>query len=125
MVPIRLIGESLGFDVLFDQNNEGSIIYIRNMQRMKYNPDEFDDNRFNSIRMVIGNQIIQVSNAKHATEKTITSEVAPVIVNGRTFIPLRILAENMAVQIDWDDATRTVTVTDQFANNVVPKAEWF
>lgn len=125
MIPVRLISESLGFDVLFDQNNEGSIIYIRNMQRMKYNPDEFDDNRLNSIRMVVGNPRIQVSNAKHAKEKTVTSEVAPVIVDGRTFIPLRVFAENMAVQIDWDDASRTVIVTDQFAKNLVPESEWF
>ena len=125
MIPVRLISENLGFEVGFSQNKDTSVISIVNMQRMRYNPNEFDDNRLNSILMTIGNNNIEIRNAKHAVEKTIQSEVAPKIVNGRTFIPLRILAENMAVQIEWDEITRSVIVTDQFKDNIVAKQEWF
>ncbi|MCR4962953.1 MAG: copper amine oxidase N-terminal domain-containing protein [Firmicutes bacterium] len=35
-------------------------------------------------------------------------EVAPIIVDGRTFVPFRALFEAMGAEVDFDDATRTV-----------------
>ena len=125
MIPVRLISENLGFEVGFSQNKDASIVSIANMQRMKGNPNLFDDNRLNLLLMTIGSNNIEVKNAKHAVEKTIQSEVAPKIVNGRTFVPIRILAENMAIQIEWDEITRSVIVTDQYKHYIVPKQEWF
>ena len=36
---------------------------------------------------------------------------APFLADGRTMVPLRIIAEALNAVVDWDDATRTVTVT--------------
>ena len=33
----------------------------------------------------------------------------PVIENGRTLVPLRAIFEALGADVDWDDATRTVT----------------
>ncbi|HOW03182.1 MAG: hypothetical protein KBH94_02185 [Caldisericia bacterium] len=37
--------------------------------------------------------------------------VAPVIVSGRTFLPLRFVTENLGFKVDWDAATQTITLT--------------
>jgi len=39
------------------------------------------------------------------------SGVAPFISEGRTMIPLRIIAEALGAEVDWDSATRTVIIT--------------
>ncbi len=36
--------------------------------------------------------------------------VRPVIISGRTMLPLRFVAESLAAQVDWNPSTRTVTV---------------
>jgi len=37
-------------------------------------------------------------------------EVAPFISQGRTMVPLRIIAESFGAEVDWDNATRTVII---------------
>lgn len=39
------------------------------------------------------------------------SKVVPIIVTGRTFLPLRFVAENLGLRVTWDAVTRTVTIT--------------
>ncbi|MCX5977084.1 MAG: divergent polysaccharide deacetylase family protein [Coprothermobacterota bacterium] len=38
---------------------------------------------------------------------------APFIENGRTWAPLRFVSESLAAQVDWDDATQTITITQR------------
>ena len=40
-----------------------------------------------------------------------------IIENDRTLVPLRFISERLGAQVDWDDATRKVTITD--GNNKV------
>lgn len=40
-----------------------------------------------------------------------TNDVAPVIVNDRTMLPARFVAENLGAEVDWDEEKRLVTVT--------------
>ena len=37
--------------------------------------------------------------------------VAPVIIDGRTFVPVRFVADELGATVAWDDATKTVTIT--------------
>lgn len=41
---------------------------------------------------------------------TISTDVAPFIRNGRTFVPLRAVAEGLGMPVKWDDATSTVYI---------------
>ena len=36
--------------------------------------------------------------------------VAPVIINGRTYVPIRFVADELGAETDWDEATNTVTI---------------
>ncbi len=38
-------------------------------------------------------------------------EVKPIIMNGRTMLPLRFVAENLGCKVGWDPNTRTITIT--------------
>ncbi|HOI25755.1 MAG TPA: copper amine oxidase N-terminal domain-containing protein [Caldisericia bacterium] len=43
--------------------------------------------------------------------KSYTIDAPPVIVNGMTFVPVRFVAEILGAKVDYDAATRTVTIT--------------
>ena len=36
--------------------------------------------------------------------------VAPVIINDRTYVPIRFVADELGAETDWDEATNTVTI---------------
>ncbi len=40
-------------------------------------------------------------------------DVRPIIVNDRTMLPLRFIAESLGCEVDWDPNTRTITITHQ------------
>lgn len=42
----------------------------------------------------------------------VTFDVPPVVLGGRTFVPLRNLAEALNLKVDWEAATQTVYTTD-------------
>jgi len=37
--------------------------------------------------------------------------VVPIIIEGRTMLPIRFVAENLGCKVDWDGATKTITIT--------------
>ena len=55
--------------------------------------------------MTIDDQIATVNG------KTIVLDQAATILNGRTVVPARFIAENLGGKVDWDDPTKTVTIT--------------
>ena len=66
-------------------------------------------------------KIILVINDKTAVVngKAVTNDVAPLIVNGRTYTPARFVAEALGAKVDWNEATRTVTITKDDTNIVL------
>jgi hypothetical protein len=36
--------------------------------------------------------------------------VTPLIINGRTFVPIRFVAENLGCTVDWEPETMTITI---------------
>lgn len=43
----------------------------------------------------------------------VPSDVAPIVVDGRTLVPVRALFESLGATVDWDDTTQTVTATKE------------
>ena len=43
--------------------------------------------------------------------RTVQLDVAPVVMGGRTLVPLRFIAENLGADVRWDERTQTVAVT--------------
>ena len=57
-----------------------------------------------SATLVIGSNVFFVNG------KVVTSDVAPFIQNGRTFLPVRALAEALGAEVEFDAATNKVTI---------------
>lgn len=88
MVPLRFISERIGFDVKYDERLK-QIIIIGNDTR---------------IAMAKNNKNVMVNGKFMALDKP------PTIKNGRTYVPLRAIAEMMGKNVDWDGEKRTVII---------------
>jgi len=51
----------------------------------------------------------------NATKETLISDVAPVIMNDRTMLPIRIIAESIGATVEWDAETKLTTITTRKA----------
>ncbi|GBF75915.1 N-acetylmuramoyl-L-alanine amidase [Paenibacillus sp. 598K] len=88
MIPIRMVTENLGFQVGWDAQNRGVSIAVGSR----------------TINLAVGSKSALVD----GVEKSLL--VAPVLKNGVTGVPLRFVSEQMGMIVDWDDATKTVSV---------------
>ncbi|MBQ7951074.1 MAG: hypothetical protein IJ278_05080 [Clostridia bacterium] len=55
----------------------------------------------------------------YLNENELHSDVAPVIVDGRTLVPVRIISENLKAKVDWNAEAREVTVSKDGTNIVL------
>lgn len=88
LVPIRAIIESFGGEVAWDEDTRAVTLTMA------------DD----SIRLIID------SNTGYLNEVPHTLDTAPAIINDRTMLPLRFVAEGFNLGVAWDNDTRTVSV---------------
>lgn len=58
-----------------------------------------------TVTLYIGSTIMTVNGAN------IIMDAAPYIKAGRTYVPVRYLGEGLAANVEWDEATKTVTIT--------------
>ena len=108
LVPLRAIFEALGAEV--EWNGETRTIFA----------SKFDREIFMEIdktTMFVGDNFA----VTRLTEGTLTDtseikiielDVAPMIVNDRTLVPVRAVAERFNCIVSWDDNTKTVTITE-------------
>lgn len=107
LIPIRVISENLGYKVdWFDSTQIISIGYYGMVKNAK------DDKIFNILRLKVNDTEMTVDNPKAGINNKINLEVAPKIINGRTMVPVRAISENMGWSIEWDENSKTVTVTN-------------
>lgn len=88
VVPIRAIVESMNGTIEWD--NPTQMITIKA--------------RGNTIQMWVGKTDLKINGVSK------TMDVAPVIKNSRTFVPLRFVAENLNSKVDWINSTREVVI---------------
>ena len=65
------------------------------------------DNSINQIILTLGKKDAQVFG------KTKSNDVAPKIVNDRTMLPARFVAENLGAKVEWDGEKELVTITSK------------
>lgn len=85
LAPIRSISESLGALVEWDSDTKTAGISLNNV----------------SVYFTIGEKVMLLND-----EKT-DIDTAAAIINGRTFVPLRVLAEALGLDVKWDDDLKT------------------
>lgn len=87
-VPIRFISESLDFDVEYDYGSKLVSIIKGD----------------NNIELIIGSNIARVDGKK------VKLEVKPFIKEGRTFVPLRFIADGLGEEVVWDARNKIALV---------------
>jgi hypothetical protein len=88
MVPLRFISEAFKADVAWDPV-------------------------FKSVTLTLGGKIMRIQVGfltADVSGKSVALQDAPVIVNGRTFVPLRFIAENFGAKVDWNAALKMVSI---------------
>lgn len=89
VVPLRYIGEKLGATVGWNAAE----------QMVTYTTDTV------VIKLWINNKNATVN----GIQKTMT--IAPVLVNGRTVVPLRFVSENLGAKVEWFGATQEIIIS--------------
>ena len=86
LVPVRFVAESLGYNVEWNPYDNSAVI---------------DNGR---IIMYIG------TNKAKINGQTVTLDVASTLINDRTMVPLRVIAETLNCTVDWFGTNRMVLV---------------
>ncbi len=93
MIPLRGLLEAMGASIEWNGDNQSIKIVKESI----------------TIDMQIRNILVYVSNIKGTVRYSFRT--APIIKDGRTFIPLRFISENLGYNVAWDGDTRTITIT--------------
>ena len=122
-VPIRIVAENLDCIVNWD-----GVDRMVTIHRLKYKSNPLSVTQFFGMR--IGEKkIIEVKDnlasllmsqsTKTIDEQTFATftvtkeiDVAPKIVNDRTFVPIRFVTEQFGLNVDWDNENKTVIINN-------------
>jgi hypothetical protein len=94
LVPLRAIVEHLG----------GSIVWNTTKQQVTVKAWG------TTIVLTIGKSVTLVNGRSLATDPE-NGKVVPLLMSSRTMLPLRFVAENLGLQVDWNAKTRVVTLS--------------
>lgn len=89
MVPLRFVGEAIGASLDWNAPEQRItfILYGR------------------TIKLWVGKTSAMVN------DEQVSLAVAPMIVNGRTLVPVRFVSENLGSKVDWDGKLQRITIT--------------
>ena len=96
LLPIRAVVEALGGTVGWDATEKKVTISLSST----------------TIELWIGKSIAKVNDVSVQIDPQ-NAEVVPVIVDGRTMLPVRFVAENLGATVNWNGTTQTIAITYQ------------
>ena len=94
MVPFRAIFEAMGATVSWDQD-----LWQASGEKAG-----------KSVKMVIDSNEVKVTN--NGVEETIQIDQAPILIDGRTMVPVRFVAQAFDKIVSWDNDEKTVIILD-------------
>ena len=89
LIPVRGLSEAMGGNVDWNDDTKTVIITLGS----------------NKIEMTVDSKTAYFNN------KAQTLDVAPTILNGRTMLPARFIAESFGFDVNWDSNTKTISIT--------------
>ena len=96
LLPIRWVTEPLGATVGWDGTERKVTVTLKETK----------------IELWIGKSTAKVNGASVQIDPQ-NAKVVPVIIDGRTMLPVRFVAENLGCTVDWNGTTKTITITYQ------------
>ncbi len=112
LVPVRAMFEMNGYGVEWDQKS----------QTITINKDTLD------IRMKIGSKLVEFIDLDFDTQQYIRTveklEVPATIINGSTFVPLRVVSESLGIQVKWDKESNSILLNCDYPYNMDDKKQY-
>ena len=93
LLPIRWVAEPLGADVSWDGTERKVTVTLNDT----------------TIELWIGKPLARVNGVEKPIDPN-NPKVVPMIIKGRTMLPVRFVAENLGCRVEWDGTTKTVTI---------------
>ncbi|NLK70509.1 MAG: L,D-transpeptidase family protein [Clostridiales bacterium] len=88
LIPVRSVFESLGAEVLWDESAK-TVTILKEAKSIKLKVE---------------------SNWVHVDEKQVEIDIPVSIINGRTMVPVRFIAEELGFEVTWDGEKRVVFI---------------
>lgn len=113
-ININYNGEFLYFSAKPVLKNNRLLVPIRSLFEMFGMNVEWNE-KTQTVFCTSGNKTIKMTvNSKYAYvgDERVTLDTSMELINGRVFAPLRFVAEALGKNVDWDDSTETVYLTD-------------
>lgn len=112
-IKVVINNEEIGFDVLPCIINDRTLVPMRAIFENLDANVEWDgvkqeitaNDEYNIVKMQIGNSTMTVNG------KNVTLDAPPMIIDGRTLVPVRAISESLGCEVNWNDITRTVGIT--------------
>lgn len=113
LLPLRTISEKLGYKVVWEADTETITIY-----------SEYNNKINQAITLKVGEKYIlnlntDILNDNQSFKNTSFDELvlnseqidtAPIIINNKTYVPIKAISDSLGVSINWSEAKRTVVV---------------
>jgi hypothetical protein len=90
-LPVRPVSEAFGAAVIWDAEQRSVTISVED----------------STVVCSIDNPVAYVDG------EPVSLDTTPALVAGSTFVPLRFVAEMIGMQVDWDDATKTIRISTE------------
>ncbi len=100
-VPIRFIAETLGVKIAWNEESEAAILKNSNL----------------NIKLPLGSQEVMINNDEIKLDAPIN------VYRGRTFVPVRFIAEAFDCTVKWDAQNYIVNISTKEKSNVVKSDE--
>jgi hypothetical protein len=108
LVPVRAISNGLKANVSWNPNTK-TVTVTKSVYSDVYGVKNM------TVEIVIGASTIKVDGAN------VPAEVPASIINGRTFVPLRLIGEIFKMNFDWDSESKTVIIVENTTTIKVSK----
>ncbi|MBT9165286.1 MAG: hypothetical protein DDT23_01301 [candidate division WS2 bacterium] len=92
-LPVRYVAEPLGANISWDNHTKKVTITLEPTV----------------LELWVGKPVARV-NGKDTPIDSQNSRVVPIIINGRTLLPLRFISETLGAQVLWNERDRTISV---------------
>lgn len=97
LVPVRVIFEALGAEVVWDPSDQSIFAY------------RSSDGR--AVLLYLNDTVMAYQPETDAEAVAIELDVPPMAVNNRTLVPVRAIAEGFDCTVDWDQVNQQVVIT--------------
>ena len=109
-LPLRAIGEALGKNVNWDEDTK--TITLEGKRETKDSSNKAVEDKAKNISVQVKKDFTIVIDGKEETFKTSAGKrIYPLLYDGSTYLPLRAIGQIMDKTVEWDNDTKTVTLT--------------